>query len=165
MVKIIFFIDLFAPILHKVVVFFGNNLHQIWCKFTTTIKIIDARTAPSNVAIWVELSEQYQNQSIKKAPYLMPKKGADLIHILVGVTLESDIFIILSFIVKLFNFSISIELQKKMKIFLLIIFSKLISKTKFCNKLLIMPKLQINIHKHTHNPKKPSTSKGLKDVN
>ena len=57
----------------------------------------------------------------------MPKKGADLIHILVGVTLESDIFIILSFIVKLFNFSISIELQKKMKIFLLIIFSKLIS--------------------------------------
>ena len=43
----------------------------------------------------------------------MPKKGADLIHILVGVTLESDIFIILSFIVKLFNFSISIELQKK----------------------------------------------------
>ena len=56
----------------------------------------------------------------------MPKKGADLIHILVGVTLESDIFIILSFIVKLFNF-LSIELQKKMKIFLLIIFSKLIS--------------------------------------
>ena len=57
----------------------------------------------------------------------MPKKGTDLIHILVGVTLESDMFIILSFIVKLFDFSISIDLQKKMKIFLLIIFSKLIS--------------------------------------
>ena len=49
---------------------------------------MDAVTAPSNGAIWDELSEQHQHQSLKKALYLMPDKHffwcklcADLMHI------------------------------------------------------------------------------------
>ena len=49
-------------------------------------------TSPSKVAIWDEFSEQHQHHSIKKAQYLMHKyffwckSGANLMHILVGMT-------------------------------------------------------------------------------
>ena len=54
------------------VLFGTKNMNFIRCKFSIIIKIIDAVTAPSNDAIWDEINEQHQHQSIKKAPYLMP---------------------------------------------------------------------------------------------
>ena len=43
---------------------FGTNLHYIWCKFSIKNKEIHAETAPSKGAIWNEISEQHQHQSI-----------------------------------------------------------------------------------------------------
>ena len=45
---------------------FGTNLHYICWKFRIKIKKIVALATPSNGAIWDELSEQHQHQSIKK---------------------------------------------------------------------------------------------------
>ena len=64
--------------------FLGAN----WNKFPLFSNIIHAGTTPSKGAIWNELSEQHQHQRIKKVPNKQcfgAKKGADSMHILVGI--------------------------------------------------------------------------------
>ena len=61
----------FSIILQKFNLLNGTHLHYIWCKFSIN-KEINARTAYIRCA-WEEFREQQQNQSIKKAQFLMLK--------------------------------------------------------------------------------------------
>ena len=80
-----------VPSLHRFsALLFWTNLHSIWCKFSIIILKNYAGTAPSYSAICDQILEQHHHQSLKKHHFKYPlitflvKKGADLMHILVG---------------------------------------------------------------------------------